>query len=301
MTGTHIEGTIVLNGLIEGPVLDDANSRDRLRQWTRDLARLGIDFNLEFTGGNFSLLPDNKPRSCAQLGDSPHEAIRQALEQLLEPWPGNLLSRVTSTLRSSEYRKGEEVQSVYIIGPDRKVRAEQRTIEADTEAAPEPLSRRELVRMAIVGVVIAAALLGVTSLFVDVPALARQLIGTLRPMRVEEVEVDNSNYDAFFHAKIKNIRSEEATLTIERTSQYPTSDAALQNAADAAKPSIKKWLAVTNVARGYVNCDLYDDEGHYVSTATLRLDPLREKSDFEVKLPLRSNQRFRLTKIVFTL
>jgi hypothetical protein len=301
MTGANIEGTIVLNGLVEGPFPDDTATRDRLRQWVRDMARLGIDFNLEFTGGNFSLLPNNQPRSCEQLGHSPHEAIQQALEQLLETWPPELAPRVTSTLRSSEFRKGEEVQAVYVIGPNRAVRVEQRTVDADTESPQQPLTTREVVRMAIVGVVIAAALLGLTSLFVDVPALARQLIGTIRPMKAEEVVIDNSIYDTFFQAKVKDINSEAATLTVERTPQFPTTDAALQAAANAAKPTLKKWLAVANIARGYVTCDLYDSEGQLVNTATMRIDPLREKSEFDIKVPLRSNQRFRLGKIVFSL
>jgi hypothetical protein len=301
MTGANIEGTMILNGLIEGPLTDDADAAGRLRQWARDLAGLGVDFNVEITGGSFNLLPNNRPLSCAPLGDPPDEAIRQALEQLFEPWPPNLIPRLTSTLRSSEFRKGEEVQSVYRITPDGKVRVEQRTVEAHTETPTQPLSRREIIHMLVFGLVIAAALLGITSLFVDVPALARQLMGTIRPVKVDDVEIDNSNYDAFFHAKIAEINSEAATLKLERTAQFPKDDAALQAAAEAAKPAIKKWLAVAAIAKGSITCEIYDADGKFVGTATMRIEELRKQPDMEVKIPVKSQTRYRLGKIVFTL
>jgi hypothetical protein len=301
MTSANVEGTVVLNGLIEGPLPDDPAVRDRLRTWVRDVARLGLEFQLETAGGSFSLLPDNQPRAVQPLGDSPHEAIRQMVEQLLEPWPRDAAGRVTSTLRSSEFRRGEEVQSVYLIGPGGSVRVEQRTVAADTQTPPRPPSPRELVRMLLVGIVLAAALFGVTSLFVDVPALARQLIGTMRPVQADEVEIDDSAYRAYFRAGIERVTSDALTLKLQRTPQFPTTDAELQQAADAAEGSIKQWLAVAALARGHVQCDLYDDNEKYVGTGTVRISNLRESKALTVQVPLRTTSRFRLGKIVFTL
>jgi hypothetical protein len=301
MTATNVEGTFVLNGLVEGPLPDDFSAREQLQQWVRDIARLGVDFHLEITGGNFSLLPDNRARLVGSLGDSPDEAIRQALDQLLKPWPLDSFRRITSTLRSSEFRKEEEVQTIYLVGSDGKVRTEQRTMAADTESPPQRLSPREIARVLIVGALIATALLGVTSLFVDVPALARQLIVAIRPLRGDEVQIDNSVYHAYFHVEVKEINVNAVTLTIKRTELFPIDDTALQSAADAARPTLKKWLAIAALARGSVPCELFDINGELVGTATLHIENLQDKPELTAKIPFTSSPRFRLAKIAFTL
>jgi len=301
MNDTNVEGTITLNGLVEGPLPDDPAYRDWLQQWVRDVAKLGLDFQLEVAGNNYSLLPGNEPRSCAALGDLPHEAICQALEQLINPLPPDVAARVTSTLRSSEYRKGEEVQAVYLVRADGKPHVEQRTVDADTVPPPEPIHLRQLIRPLLVGVVVLAALFGITSLFVDVPGLARQLIDTIRPVRVAEVDIDNTSYDPFFHAEATEVSSKALKITLQRTEAFPTDDPSLQEAADAAEGEIKRWLAVAAIARGYVKCDLFDADSKYVGSATLRIDALRDGPTMNVEVPLNQRSRFRLGKIVFVL
>jgi len=55
------EGTIVLDGLIEGRLPDDPSIEDKLEQWLEFVGQLGLRFNLEVTGSSFSLLPDSTP------------------------------------------------------------------------------------------------------------------------------------------------------------------------------------------------------------------------------------------------
>ena len=87
----------------------------QLQEWTTFVARLGPRFSLEMRGGAFTLLPDTKPVAVLGLGDDPSEAMRQALDQLAGLFAGYERTQLFSTLRSSEYRPGREVQSMYTI------------------------------------------------------------------------------------------------------------------------------------------------------------------------------------------
>jgi len=296
----HVEGTMELNGLIEGPLPDDAGAEDRLRDWVRGMREMGVVFHLEVTSGAFSLLPSNDPWPSQPLGDVPHESLSQALEQLLEPFPAELARRVTSTLRSSEYRKGEEVQTVY-LNDGGTIRREQRTVAAETEAPPQPISPKEIARTLAIGAVVAAALLGITSLFVDVPGLARQLIGTVRPIRADDIEIDVSAYGAFFTVEKKEVAGDALRITLRRTDKFPLTDEALQQAADEADDAIKERLAVAAIARGYVRCDIHDSDGKFVTWTTVRIAGLRDDETIVVHVPLKTNTRFRPGKIVFAL
>jgi hypothetical protein len=301
MNRKNVEGTISLNGLLEGPLPDDSAAEERLRDWVRSLRKMGAVFELEVSAGSFSLLPRDEPFACGSLGDRPHEALSQAFEQLLSLFPAEVKCRTTSTLRSSEFRKGEEVQTLYLVDGSGSIRIEQRTVAAETEAPPKPLTPREVVRSVAIAIVVLAAVLGITSLFVDLPGIGRQLIGTVRPVNVDEVDIDASAYASYFAVEKKEIHRDELRLTLRRTDAFPTTDAALQREADASAGSIRERLAVEALARGIVRCDAFDSEGNFVASANVRVGGLREKETLVMEIPLRTNRRFRLGKIEFGL
>ena len=144
----NVEGTIVLDGLIEGRFNDGDQTVEKLDGWVKFVQdTLGLSFTADASGDSFSMLPDNKPASAAKLAPDPQDAIRQALEQLIGALPEKDRATVFSTLRSSEYRKGEEVQSLYAVQADGTVVFESRTVDAKTVAPVEPLTTKEKVKI----------------------------------------------------------------------------------------------------------------------------------------------------------
>src|SRR5262249_57303221 len=85
MSGEKIEGTIVLDGLVQGrlPLTDD-QVQERLKQWVQFVGRMAVRFNLEIPGAAFNLLPDNRATGAKPLGDPPEQALEQALGQLAD-------------------------------------------------------------------------------------------------------------------------------------------------------------------------------------------------------------------------
>ena len=113
-----IEGTVILDGLIEGRVPSDPDAERHLREWI-DLARsMKLRFNLETDAGSFSLLADNSAVRAADLERGPAATVSELLTQLLTIFSPDEKPRVYSTLNSVEYGKGMETQTLYSIAPD---------------------------------------------------------------------------------------------------------------------------------------------------------------------------------------
>jgi hypothetical protein len=298
-----LEGTIVLDGLIEGRFPDDPDAEDKLRKWVRFMGDMGIVFNLDYSGTSFSLLPDEAPADGRHLGARPHDAIRQGLDQLLELLPAESRPQAFSTLRSAEYRKGEEVQALYAVGPDARVQVETRTVEAQTVAPPQPMTVGQRVRAVGLGLLVAAALLGVMSLFVDMRGLFTELIGGMTSIDADTVEVDLKGLAPFVQVQKKEVdrRRGALVLTLKRTEAFPQTDEDLQKAFAAAGDDLTRRLAVEALARGYVRCDLYDEDGKFFAPAELRLVGLRTNESVEAAVPTTiGSNRYRLARVVVT-
>lgn len=294
-----VEGTLVLGGLLEGRCANGPAPEEKLREWIEFMRTLGPRFSLDRSGSSFSLLPDDAPISTARLGSAPETAIAQAVEQLLEALPADDRGHVFSTLRSAEYRPKEEVQSVYLVGPDGGVKTETRVVDAQTVAPPTPVSVRARVRFALLGLAIAAVLLGVTAFFVDVPGLLSRLAGVVKPVDMDELAVDAEPFSAHFGIIKKELTSDGRflLLTLERTARFPRTDAELQDAYERAEDELSDRLAIEALARGYVQCELFDPDGRFYSASTHRVAGLRTKESITLAIPLPSRPKRRLGSV----
>ena len=93
----HTEGTLILEGLVEGRVPDSDEAEARLHEWVRFAATIRLRFSLEIDGSHFSLLPDDAAIETDALGPDPAERLRQALDQLLKVFPDTGRGAVLST------------------------------------------------------------------------------------------------------------------------------------------------------------------------------------------------------------
>ncbi len=294
-----LEGTIVLDGLIEGRLSGDPNVEVNLQRWIEFVATLGLRFSLDAGGAAFSVLPDNHAQSVEGLGNDPEDAIRQALQQLVEVLPAGDRGSVFSTLRSSEYRKNEEVQTLYVVGPDQKVQVKSRSVEAKTVAPPQPISKRERVKLAIMGLLIAVVIIGIAMLFPPVREKFSDLVSNVKPVKTDEIVIQAGPFSDHFTIKAKEFTQGGRVLVLEvkREAGYPKDDAGLQAAYDKAD-TLRKKMAVEAIARGYVRIELSDDEGKLYSTGEFRIRELGEKEVIEVSVPVTAgDKRRRLDRV----
>jgi hypothetical protein len=297
-TTEKMEGTIVLDGLIEGRLPDDAEVEEKLNKWIEFVASLGLRFNLDAGGSAFSILPDNHPMSCARLMPSPDDAIRQAVEQLVKVLPAAERSSVFSTLRSSEFRKNEEVQSLYVVAVNPagnvEVQVQSRSVDAKTVAPPQPISVREKVKLAVLGLVFAAIFFGVAMLFPPVREKFAEFIGAIKPVQVETVTVHSPAFGDYFTAKPKEFERGARVLVVElkRTPAFPKSEDAVNEAYKSAD-TLSKKLALEAIARGYVRIEMVDTDGVVFATGEFRIRDLAKEDSIELTLPVTAGEKRR--------
>jgi hypothetical protein len=297
MIGDKVEGTIAFDGLIQGKLADEAIGK-QLQEWTKFVAGLGPRFNLELRGGAFSLLPDTQPVSTSKLGDDPTEAVRQALDQLCGLFSGYERAQLFSTLRSCEYRPSREVQSVYTIAGG-QVGVQSRTVEAVTTPAPQPLSTKDRLKVAGMGLAMAAAVIGVAMLFPGVRAMFGELRETVKPFEAKEITVELDAYTPWLEAKIDEQKSNRLSvvLQLKPTAAYPHDDVSYAAGERAAGANARQRFTLENLARGFARIALYDDTGRYLHTGEVRVVDLGPGKTLDVLVAL--PDRVRVTKLKF--
>jgi hypothetical protein len=287
------EGTLVLSGILEGKLPGGAEFEDRLRQWIEFANSLGLAFHLELEGNSYSILADSKPLPVEAIGPDPAEKVAAALGELLKVFGDDERRQVFSTIRSVEYRKGQEVQTLFHVGPDGDVRMRERTVEADTSPAQHRLTRREKIRIGAIGLVVALAVFGVSSLFVEYRALFARVAEGITPLRAEALEIDTSTFRSYFRVGKKTIESggKALRLTLTRTDAYPKSDQELARLIGEAQENLARRLAAEALASGYVRCEVFDKQGRFLGFEMQRIAGLRQGPSADLVLPLPTKQR----------
>lgn len=291
----RVEGTMVLDGLIEGDPPSLPDIRDRLEEWVARAQGLGLPFSVEFDGGRFSILADNRPIliSSLQGRHEPSDAVAAALGTLLELFPPPERHRIFCTLRSIEYRRNLEVQSVYGIAADGTVNSRQHIVETDTTAPQKPMTRKAQAKLVGLGVLVALALFGLSALFVDYGDLWKDLTQSTRLMNPNHITVETGPFAEFFTVEERRFRNNPRglVLSLRRTDAFPTDDAEAGERIASAGDDTMARLAAEAIARGYLRGELFAADGDYLGTALLRIRELRERKQADCDLPYSSRRK----------
>lgn len=298
----NVEGTVSLDGLLEGRFAGESFTADDLMFWASRAAEHHLHFSVETDGNSFSVLGERRPVKAADIGDDPARTIADSLDALLDKMPPPTRGGAMSTLRSVEYRKGEEVQTLYVIVGGR-VDVRQRTIEARTTAPVAPPTRKEKVRMALMGLAVALLVFLASSIFVDYRAIYTNIVDAVVPVSADELVVDTGPFGESFSVVKKEVVSVRGggraiVLTLNRGKTFPVTADQAQKLFDDAN-DLPTRLATESLARGYVRCEFFDKEGKFLTVAPARIAGLRKAETLEVALPLPARGA-RVAKVVFT-
>lgn len=294
------EGTLVLDGLLEGKSRDLSGLTARLREWISASTSLGLRFNLDIDGNSFSILADNKPIQTDNLAPEAAEKIAAALDELLKVFSPDERRQILSTLRSIEYRKDTEIQTAYAVGPDGKIHTRERVVDAQTTPPPRQLTRKEKIRVVITGIVIALLAFLASSVFVDYRALIGNVIETVTPLDAEDIKVETGSFKKYFTVEDKTIGpgSKAVILTLKRTKAFPLKDSDIKQLFADAKDSVSERLTVEAMARGYVRCEFFDKKDNFMGFIDKRISPLRKTETIKLVLPVPRDER--TVRIVIT-
>ncbi len=286
----NTQGTIVLDGMIEGRLPSDAKAAETVRHWVEFAKSVNLHFNFEGDGGTFSILADNKPVEVSAIGPDPVEVISSALGEVLKAFAPGERSGLFSTLRSVEYRKGEEVQTVYVIKPAGPVQAKQRTVASETVAPPAPVSARERFRVGVYAVIAVLIVFGISAFFVDFQSLYRNMRHQAAGFKAEEIAVDGSGFEKYFMVEKKRVNSggDALILTLRRTGEFPLSDADVNKATT---QPLTGRMTLEAVVGGYLHCESFEEKGAFIDTRVVRIRELRTHETVDVSLPLSRDPR----------
>ena len=288
-----IEGTVILDGLVEGRAAEMGAVEPKLREWRAFVEKAGLRFSLEIDRNSFSLLAENAPVPVAKLSGNPGRIVTDALNELLKAFPADERRGVFSTVRSTEYRKGEEVQTLYSVSGDGTIRANERIVEAQT-VAPEPAARwRERLMLGAVGLAAAVLILWLSSFFIDYRKSWDRFILSVNPPDVKSLKVEAAGFERWFTVSDVKASSHGAavTLTLKRTADFPRTDAEAERQAKSAGDSAVARLAAEAVIRGRVCVRFYDKDNKLITWSEVLILPLRDAETQDLELTLPSERR----------
>ena len=290
-----VQGTIVIDGLVEGRCPDFGDIEARLRHWVRNAEARGLTFSLEVEGGTFSVLADNRTVSAADLGPDAVDTIAEVLRDLLVIFPPGQRASLVSSVRSIEYGQGVETQTGYAIGSDGRLETRQRTIDARTTAPPQPLTGRQKLRLAAVGLGAAVLVFAVSSIWVPYGELVGRLWDTVVPFDTDAVKIETGSFADYFTVEKKAVTrgrdGKNLVLTVKRKGAFPRSDKDIADLSAKAGEELSAVMTVQALARGYVRCEMFDKKGKFLGYRDGRIAGLRTAETAELTLPMPRKSR----------
>ena len=290
-----LQGTITIDGLIEGRVPDFDDIEDRLRQWVQAARAKHLAFSLELEGRTFSVLAENRAIPSADLGPDPGDTIAEVLRDLLVIFPPTHRADLVSSVRSVEYGQNVEIQTLYAVARDGRLETRQRTVDARTTAPPEPLTTRQKLRLAAVGLGAAAVVFAVSWIWVPYGALFDRLWDRVVPFDTDAVIVETGEFAPYFAVDKKAVArsggNKYLIVTVKRTKAFPRDAKAID--ALFARPGRTGAEAMTAqaLARGYVRCEMFDKDGKFAGFSDARIAGLRTAETVELTLPMPRESR----------
>lgn len=289
-----IEGTIILDGLIEGPLPEQKNTEYLIREWIKFTADNGLIFYYEKSGSSFSILSENRPVIVDSLPETPNCLITRVLEEFIKIFPADYRSKILSTIRSSEFKKMKEIQTLYSFTNGGKVNPQSREQNVKTLTRPKTFSLQEKIKLTVLGGAVFIILLFFSSFFIDYKSAIDNIISSLTPMEVNKIEINNTLYNRYFRVVGKEKENHHIRLILNPTPYYPIDESQIETYHSNAA-TLHEKLLLESLQKGYVTYETFDDENHFIDSGTLRVTDLKEKTSIAVHIPF--NERIQPAKI----
>lgn len=297
----HTAGTLVLDGLIEGSVASLAPHENRLRKWVAAARQRNLRFHLQIDGNTFSLLADSEPVAVSDLEESADRVVADLVGELLTIFPLDERGAIFSTLRSREFRAGEEVQTLYAVGPDGNCHTRQRVVDADTAAPEVPMTREQRIRILLAAGVLAVLVIGALLYFLPVDEWLKGAGRQITPYDSEALEVEADTFEGYFEITGRKTGggSRYVELTLKRGGDFPTDAAAAEALLEREDLGPVDRLIAEAIVRGYVRVERYDEEGKLIGHSMERVAGLRDAEEIKLRVAVDSKQKLTRARITY--
>ncbi len=276
MAKINQEGTFFLDGLIEGPFFGPED-QDGIERLVQNASRYGIKLNVSSDGGRFSILPGLEVVNLRN-NRSARELIVKLLEQWLADYSDDECRQLMSTLRSSQYVPGKELQVIYGIRPDGIVAAEEREVDADTVAPPEPMDPKVLKKIITQSVIAVVVLIALSTLFVPYRELGDRFWQSVKPYDPSGIIVANSHETIMPVQSLEYLKKENRIqVKFKLPIELLIDPGAIEKKWQSESLSLAEKLSLEAIARRTIICDCLDQNGSHITRLSRRIYYIKEK------------------------
>ena len=254
MTSPPMEGTFQLDGLFEGPLFSPEDWTD-LEDFVTQARQDQLYFALTRQFNRFSLLGDPHPRHTPPAVSSIDCLVTQHLNQLLHQYSLDERKQFTSTIRSTEFTQGQEIQTLYPIGQNGTIQIEQRTVNRPTRPAKTPLSRHQILLYSV----ITMAILVLSILFVPYKQLISSVTHRTLAYDMDTLPVTATDFNDLFDIQSVEYNATQPALivTCKLKASFPMTREAINQTWLDTNQSLFDRLAIEAIARQQIRCLLY--------------------------------------------
>ncbi|OHB75237.1 MAG: hypothetical protein A2Z34_07715 [Planctomycetes bacterium RBG_16_59_8] len=302
MKTTPNAGTIVLDGLLEGPVPAGSDIPRKLEEWISFAKQNALAFSIEIEANRFSILPHTDPILTGKIVGDPQIHVKKLLQELLTVFPSDSRAKLFSTIRSVEYRSATKIETIYRVAPDGTIVPHEREVEWTPAPPLPPRSPVERFRLYIPVLLIFLLLAILSTFFVDYRSLWSDLAAIVDPVKVDEIAVDSREIEIYILVRKKEMESGGSLLAIElqRTAQYPSTfdNYLAERERLTREKKLSQALILETILRGTITLEYYDSNGKLLSVLPLRIKELASRETFRCTIPI--NHRHRPLKVKMT-
>lgn len=289
-----IEGTYKLDGMLQGKIPADCRGimEPALKEWCQSATHSGFPFSLQIDGGSFSLLCGNEIQQIATDGISIADTLTESINALIESFPEEGKAQLFSTIRSSEYQKGTEIQGLYMIGSEGTIRSQTREIDAETVTPDTPLSSRDKLKLGLMAFGIIAVFALISSFFLPYKDWFGGARNRLSVLKVEDIAFDTRLYQDYVRVEPLALdrRKGGMQLKISRGPKWgEIGSTHLQLSEEGI--SWDRLLVLSNLKRGYIPCLIHTTEQGVISERKIPISSLLLLKESTALLTLPSRGR----------
>jgi hypothetical protein len=287
MNTRPVAGTFRLDGMLQGPLPPGSPVAGDMAGWVSAAGSKGLVFHLSTDGGTFSIVADPSAQKTARLGSAGlSDLLEDALNSFLDLLPGEGRARAFSTVRSEEFRPGTAVQTLYSIGPDGLVSAEQRQVDAETGDPPPELTAASIRRALLPSLLVLFLGLFISSFFIDYRKLFSEARDRVVPVSKEEVTLDLKQLGSVVEVELTEVDNKRSTLVfnLKRGADW---EKAVGSKPSDASGDWNAFLIYTAVHQRRLRVELFNKEGELLGEGEIRLDDLHKKESAEVAVVAR--------------
>lgn len=249
-----IEGTFVLEGIIEGKIFSVDNTID---DWIKLASKTGLNFEVEINNNNFNLYPSPNVYYAENFSDEPEILIKHLLSELLK----NLgeTENIFSSLRSRQYLDQKERQTLFLVNENTlEVLIQQRDADVQTYKINKNRIKQAKFLKYLSYILIISISISWGYFLKFWPLGSNRIISNTGS---NSISIEMNYYDPYIEITQKSfeISNQERNfiLTIKKNDKFPTDDS-LDNKTLISMTNILSRLAIEDLIRGKINLETRD-------------------------------------------